>query len=181
MTTRGWAGAAVAALALTLALAACGGEASARGGGSGSGTGTAASAENDRYEAALEFAECMRKHGVDVPDPDEQGRFAITPEQNVDREEFQEAQEECGNLLPPPPELSEEERQEMEDAMVEFARCMREHGIDVPDPKSRGEGGGFALELPGDLDPNDPEFREAQDACQPILEEAERNAFGGGS
>jgi hypothetical protein len=63
----------------------------------------------------------------------------------------------------------------MEDAALEFAECMRENGIDMPDPQvsdgrvriGGGPGGGG-----GGMDPNSEEFQAAQAECQPILDEA---------
>src|SRR3954463_5534922 len=34
-----------------------------------------------------------------------------------------------------------------EDKMREFAKCMREHGVDMPDPKPAGDGKGMAVAL----------------------------------
>ena len=64
-------------------------------------------------------------------------------------------------------------------AFQEFAACMREHGIDVPDPED-GEGG-FVIggAVPGDggsvgeaLGPDAEAFDEANKACGTILEDA---------
>jgi hypothetical protein len=60
---------------------------------------------------------------------------------------------------------SEEEREEAE---LEFAQCMREHGIDFPDPQFE-EGGGILQMMPEGTE-DDPKFEEAQEACQPILD-----------
>jgi hypothetical protein len=115
----------------------------------------------------------MRENGVpDFPDPNERGMFEITPETDVDQNSpaLRQAQEACQSLLGRirPPDLSEEERQEMMDKALEFARCMREHGVEVPDP-SPSRGGGLSLELPPNFDPDDPTFRAAQEACEGIL------------
>ena len=59
---------------------------------------------------------------------------------------------------------------ELEDAMVEFATCMRENGIDFPDP---GSGGGLIIGPESDIDPDDPDFKAAEATCKPILDEAE--------
>jgi hypothetical protein len=136
--------------------------------------------EADRQEAALEWARCMREHGIDVPDPEfENGGVAIRvgggPGFNPDSEKFREAQEACGTPFgrDDPPALSEEERREFQDAMLEFAQCMREHGVDMPDPEF-GEGGRGVFRMgPGkNAAPADTEaFEEAQEACQPILQE----------
>jgi hypothetical protein len=57
-----------------------------------------------------------------------------------------------------------------EDAGLEFARCMRERGVDIPDPKP-GSGGGFSFEFRGDPRQNE-NFEEAREACGGILENA---------
>lgn len=149
--------------------------------------------EQDPQEAALEWAACMREHGVDVPDPVVEGdRVTIRGGagarrlDDVDSERFEKAQEECG----PPlgrggrgPQLTPEQRQEMQDAMLEFAKCMREHGVDLPDPEFSGEGGRmlFRQRAQGGIDPDSETFREAQEACQDVLEDAmpERAGDGG--
>jgi hypothetical protein len=126
-------------------------------------------------EAMLEFAECMRDHGVDMPDPQfEDGglvRIEAGPGRDIDEDEFEAANEACRKLLPnggEPP--SEEEMAEMEDAMLEFAECMRDHGIDMPDP----QGGGMTIGPDDDIDPNDPDFKAADEDCRHIIEDARR-------
>ena len=184
MKIRGWASAAAvaaAALALTLALAACGGggEADANekvatldDGAAAQDASTDADGSGDRREGALKFARCMREHGIDHPDPDENGMFRIEPDQDFDPQsaEFREAAEACEKYLGqmgPPPELSEEDRKRLEEQMLAFARCMRKHGIDMPDPKTGSEGGrSFAFELTPETDPSDPDFRAAEEACR---------------
>src|SRR5262245_7082251 len=53
-----------------------------------------------------------------------------------------------------------------EDAALAFVRCMREHGVDMPDPSA---GGGIRLTLhPGSKAKAD----AAQKACQPLLQAA---------
>jgi hypothetical protein len=186
MRVRGWASAAAlvgVALALTLALSACGGEGEASGGdevaslggssdGDGASNGSGGDAESQR-EGALEFAECMRKHGIDHPDPDENGMFEITPESQARLDptssEFREAAEACQKHLGEmgaPPKLSPEERERMQEQMLAFARCMREQGIDMPDPQFGDEGGAFSFQRGSEADPSNPRFREAEEACR---------------
>jgi hypothetical protein len=46
--------------------------------------------------------------------------------------------------------------------LVKFSVCMRANGVpDFPDPS----GGGLSIRLGGDLNPNDPAFRNAQKVC----------------
>ena len=52
-----------------------------------------------------------------------------------------------------------------EDAMLAFARCMREHGVDMPDPDFSGGGGVFRAGGPGSgIDPGSETFQKAQAA-----------------
>lgn len=134
----------------------------------------------EREDAMLEFTECMREHGVEMPDPQQGGGggFAITNEVNGpgDAEAFEAAQEACGEILDDAfgerPQLSPEEEAEMRDNMLAFAECMREHGIDMPDPEFGTEGGGFSVRVEASSGadrgprPDDEEFQEAQEACQ---------------
>ena len=123
----------------------------------------------------------MREHGIDVPDPqvDEDGRLEVRPGtgMRLDRngDDFREAREACGTPFGDagPPQLSEEEREEMQETMLEFAQCMREHGVDMPDPDFSGGGGVFRAGGPGGgIDPGSETFQKAQEACQEILEDA---------
>jgi hypothetical protein len=55
------------------------------------------------------------------------------------------------------------------DAELAYSKCMREHGItDFPDPQP---GGGIAIQAgPGsDLDPDNPQFKAADEACKSLL------------
>ena len=150
-------------------------------------TSTSASADDDDpEEVALAWAECMREHGIDVPDPevDENGRVRVMIQsrraaEGVRDDAFAEARDECGTPFGDegPPQLSEEERQEMQETMLEFASCMREHGVEMPDPDFSGGGARMQFRAgAGGVDPESPTFQKAQEACQEILEEA----FGDG-
>ncbi len=139
----------------------------------------------EREDAMLEFTECMREHGIDLPDPVVSGGpgggggIAITNEVNgpEDAEAFEAADEACRGILDDVfgerPQLSPEDEAEMRDNMLAFAECMREHGIDMPDPEFGTEGGGFSVRVEasagadaGGPRPDDEEFQEAQEACQ---------------
>ena len=181
-------------LGLALALAACGGRpegdrvASLSGDGTtGTTGGSAEEAGKDPQEAALDFARCMREHGVDMPDPevDEQGRVEVRigaggAGARPDPKKLEAAQKACGSLMGG----GDGDRQldpAARDAMVAFARCMREHGIDMPDPT----GDGLLLRRDGEdgPDPRSARFREAEQACDHHLADLgrRREAAGGGS
>jgi hypothetical protein len=180
------------AAALAVVAAGCGGGSSdadgaevadvadESGGGEEQETTTTETAPEDPEEAMLAFTKCLREHGIDVPDPefdDEgRGRMRITPGQGIDPDdpEFRAAQEECRPLLGSiRGQFDEEDRRRFQDAALEFARCMRGKGFDVPDPDFSGEGPGGRRGLRqffGDVDPDDPEFRAAQEECKKAFE-----------
>lgn len=170
---------------MVLLLAACG----STGGDDGvaSVTGDSASGESqerteaDREEAGLKFAECMREHGVDMPDPgtgDEGGLTIQASPGDYSPEEFEEADEACRHHLEGAFEDADPERmQEFQDRALEFAQCMRDNGVeDHPDPEF--EGGG-RMRMTADQDVfNDPDFEEAQKACEELM--PQRRIRGGG-
>jgi hypothetical protein len=178
----------VAALALTLSVTACGAEdddpgvatldgSSGDDGGDGDGgdggDGGEPASEEDLEEQALAFSECMRENGVpDFPDPEiEDGGIRMRvggPDGGgeIDQEAMEKAMEACEELAPRGGgSFSEEDRQEMQDAMLEYAQCMRDNGYDMPDPDFSDGGGMFRLE--GEAD--DPAFKKAQEACEDKL------------
>jgi hypothetical protein len=147
------------------ALAACALLAVACGGGDGT-PAAARSDESKRREAAVKFAECMREQGIDFPDPGSGGEVKIGGDASP--EELRAAEEACAELREDikPPELSEEQQQEFKDAALAHARCMREHGIDFPDPTFSEDGGArITLGRGSGVNPDDPDFKEAEEAC----------------
>ena len=170
-------------VALTV-LGACGGSspsaqvASLAGSQSGADTTTTTTAttnEADAQQAMLDFAQCMREHGIDMPDPqfgdNGQATFSAGAEDGpADKAKLDAAQAACQSYLdkvksnapPMDPAKVEQEKQRMRD----FAQCMRDHGIDFPDPQMSTDGGGLQVQLGGPgLDPNSPGFKEANDTC----------------
>jgi hypothetical protein len=137
-------------------------------------------ASMDPEEAALAFAECMREHGVDMPDPQvgSNGDFRVTVNGgpgSLDMAEMQAAQEACQHLMPGPMGEPRELTAEEKDAMLGFAQCMRNNGIDMPDPVFEGGGmvriGGPATAAGGNgegpaFDPRSEEFQAASEACR---------------
>jgi hypothetical protein len=167
------------ALALALALTGCGGSDDSDGvasltdttgqstTGDGQGSGNSGDADRDREQAALDYARCMREHGVDMPDP-VNGRFEFKNERR-DQRKFEEAQQACQDILrDAAPPVDEEQEAEMREAALSFAKCMRQHGVDMPDP-TFPEGGGVRMRMPEGTE-DDPQFEQAQKACQSILE-----------
>jgi hypothetical protein len=136
-------------------------------------------ASEDPQERALAFARCMRENGIpDFPDPqvDANGGIMISgpgPGAELDEDTVKAAHEKCQPLMGDGPgsggRIDPEEAARMQEAMLAFAKCMREHGVDFPDPEFSGDGGAtFTVGGPG-IDPEDPSFKDAEDACRDLM------------
>jgi hypothetical protein len=93
-------------------------------------------------------------------------------------EKLAEADEKCGHLMEGsgPRRLTPEAQSRLQDAMVAFARCMRDNGVDMPDPEP-GAGGGFRIRVgTGGIDHESPQFQAAEKKCRPIMADAEKKA-----
>ena len=158
---------------VVLAIAICAAGVVACGGSGGDGA-DEASAE----EARLKFAECMREHGVDMPDPEPGGGFLMKQEPQGAQGEggtsrsgpgddpaTREAMASCEKFLAEagPRDFSPEQRQEFQEAALEFAQCMREHGVDMPDPQFGGDG---KVTMTMKAPRRDGAAEAAQEACQ---------------
>ena len=107
----------------------------------------------------------MRAHGItDFPDPDANGNLELTkgPDLDPNNPAVKAANSACKSLLPAP----QAPPKGMKAQNLKYARRMRAHGIsDFPDPKPNG-----SLQIQsspgGDLDPDNPQFKAAKDACK---------------
>ena len=126
-------------------------------------------------DAQLEFAQCMRENGVDIPDPEpgQGGGIIFDSESGIDpsSDSFQAAQEECGSILDEAiPEGERPDPAEMRDQLHQMTECLRDKGYDVPEPQIVGPGDDPPSEPPtasGDFEElqDDPEFQQAQEDC----------------
>ncbi|GAA2087030.1 hypothetical protein [Actinomadura alba] len=158
-------------LVLTLALTACGSDDDGGGvatvdGGKTNGGGADAAASLNPDEMRVKFAECMRKNGVDIPDPEPGKPQMLKFDKNsgVDRATVDKAMKACqqynsmANAAPGSDPQAEERGRK-------FAECMRKNGVEkFPDPKPGQRGVQIGPEV-GD----DPDFQNAQKQCQEIL------------
>jgi hypothetical protein len=129
----------------------------------------------------------MREHGIDMPDPQRVGKGGIklSGGKGVDFNDpkMKAAQSACqkymqiggGETLDPA------KRAKLQEAALSYARCMRGHGVDMPDPKLAGNGGltfqagpagpkrnGSAPKGLG-VSPDSPKFKSADQACSHFL------------
>jgi hypothetical protein len=126
-------------------------------------------------QAGLKFARCMRAHGVNVsdPKPGQKGlRFSATgaPGKGGAPNRLEAADRACrhflkGALKPP----SGSELNKMRDAALKWAQCMRQNGVNVPDPKPGGAGIRIEAGKGQGPGPNDPTFQGADRKCRHLL------------
>jgi hypothetical protein len=156
---------AAGASVLVLVVAGCG-----SGGGEGA---TGEAGANRAQDASVAFARCMREHGVDMPDPranGQSGDFSFqVPRNSKGNPSFERAQAACQHLMDravkaagPAPD-----RDRLLNAALAYARCMRQHGLDFPDPKA--DPNGMVKIGGGGTNPDDPAFKRADASCRRLL------------
>jgi hypothetical protein len=178
----------LSALVGALALGACG---SADDGG---GAKSAPNKKDKAFEGALKFSRCMREHGVDMPDPQRVGTGGIKvtggkmrpndPKTKAALSACQKYMQIGGGET-----LDPAKRAKLQEAALNYARCMRGHGVDMPDPQLSGKGGLTFQAGPrkGDgpsrkgtgprgglgVNPDSPKFEAADKACNHYLGDRE--------
>jgi hypothetical protein len=172
----------LAAAVAALALGACGSSDSGDGSGAKGATG-----RDKAFEGALRFSQCMREHGIDMPDPQRVGKGGIRLSGgkglNPNDPKMKAAQSACqkymqiggGETVDPA------RRAKLQEAALSYARCMRGQGVDMPDPKLAGNGGLTFQVGPGGpkssgngpkglgANPDSPKFKSADKACHHLL------------
>jgi len=125
-------------------------------------------ADLDPEDAMLKFAECMREHGVDMPDPTPGDGVRMNGE-GLSEEQMEAAQSACQKWMDmaEPEDGGEELTEEEKQSFLDMAACMRERGYNFPDPEFEGGRVTQKVEkgqddLPG---PDDPAFKKDMDEC----------------
>jgi hypothetical protein len=133
-------------------------------------------AEENYQQAMLDYAQCMREQGVDMPDPqfsDGGASIDVFPGEGEptaqEQNEIEAADSACSPILEEAeadmPAPSPEEEAEAREWALAFSQCMRDHGVeDYLDPQF-DEDGGYMLSTT-DAIRSDPDFQDAQTACQ---------------
>ncbi|MFE5508758.1 MULTISPECIES: hypothetical protein [Amycolatopsis] len=129
------------------------------------GAGDGKQADNVSDEDKIrDYRKCMREHGIDMPEPKPgaNGQDTVTFEARdmPDEKKMNAASDACKKLLPNGGEIKPPTPEEL-DKMRKEAKCMREHGIDFPDPEPGGKGAAIAMDAGGDPK----KFEEAAKAC----------------
>ena len=160
----------VCAIGLSLPLAAC-----------GSSTPKATGNNQQDEQRLVQFARCLREHGVNVTTstggPGKGGLRINGSNPNA----MQAAQNACKRYRPSAmnQKLTPQEKVEREEQVMKFARCMREHGINV---HTSTAGGGIQIGIEGHgngPNPESPSFQAAQTACQKLLPQKGPGPAGG--
>jgi hypothetical protein len=137
-------------------------------------------------QALTDFAQCMRNNGIDMDDPtvDANGNLTFGGQsqqgniEELDQDALQAAFDACEeHLAGVAMGFTDTDLSEIEDTLLEFTSCMREHGFDMADPDLSGGPGGV-IDMFGDLDPSDPDVLEAAEECQEVFANL---PFGGGT
>jgi hypothetical protein len=116
------------AFGLAVTLGACGSSGSSRQG---------AAAATPSTSRILQFAQCMRQHGVNMPDPSGPGSTVTIPGTPVGRQ----AMNACRPYMPTAP--GSQQQAAGQSNMLKMAQCLRAQGINVADPKP-----GMAVMIP---------------------------------
>ena len=164
--------AAVASMAaIAGAFTACGGGSStsattSSGRAPASSTSSPSGTSQQKYVTAVTaFAGCMRSHGIPVPDPNAQGKVEgseALKQRYENTPQGQQALSACRSYLRGVvPERTAAQTQELREAELKFAQCMRAHGIPIADPDTTGQ-----LHLdPRTVNKASPQFQRAARAC----------------
>jgi hypothetical protein len=167
--------------ALALVAAACGGS-----GDDGVATLEDATATTEAAQDALagdearliEFTQCMRDNGVpEFPDSvvTEDGAVdfgGFEQFNEFDQDDLETAFDACLDKLEGlsfAPGGANFDLTGIQDTLLEFAQCMRDNGFDMPDPDFSNFDLASGVGPFGEIDPTDPGFEEALEACQEIF------------
>jgi len=167
--------------ALTLAVAACAGSTSTGRQVANLPGGSARQASSARLTGAqsdrdmVNFAHCMRAHGVQMPDPFHRpGHSGLSIEVPAQTAANRPAFAACTHFIEPIIQMKNAHAQSVMapliPALTRYARCMRSHDIPMLDPTPQGELNlGRVPGISSDFGRYSPQFRAADAACRHFL------------
>jgi hypothetical protein len=126
------------------------------------------------------FTSCMRDHGFDTPDPELNAdgtvnldalRISISedPEFDIQSRETINAFQKCTPLLEGATfarSPSQEDEVEFQDNLLQFAQCLRDDGVDVPDPDFSNGTRAAMVSLFQKVDPTNSHVQESMELCR---------------
>src|SRR5580704_682779 len=131
---------------------------------------------NSVVKDAYRYSACMRSHGVtNFGDPHVSSngnsvQIAVHVDPAItESPDFKSAQKSCAHIMPAPSNgPSPAQVQAHTDAILAFAKCMREHGFPkFPDPNNQGQLSPSALSQAG-INLQQPAIKPAAYACVPL-------------
>ena len=156
---------------VAVALAACGGA---------DPSASAADADAKAEKARLRLEQCLRENGLDIQTSGGGRRTIVRADDAKARMAMQKCrkyqQAAFGSITP-------EQRQEFRDAFAKFAACMRQHGVEVPDPTTAGGPGPAPAVRRGQAGPGaridraSPKTQAAMTACEDKLPRGRGGGF----
>lgn len=161
-----WAGVLAVTAGIVMLAAAC----------SSSPSSTSSTDASSQLQQNLSFTQCMRSHGLqDFPDPNANGQgFGNQQQQRQERSNphFSTAYSACRHLLPSGPSSTTKPKPNNA-ALVQFAQCMRSHGVkNYPDPNSNVS---VRTQLAqAGINPNTPTFRSTLQTCDRLVPSVEQ-------
>jgi hypothetical protein len=136
--------------------------------GAPSGSATGSPADTHRV-AAIKYARCMRSHGVNVLDPDQNGNIQIAAP-NTPKPVINRAQKACQALRSASlgPGMNAQQHAQALAQFTRFTRCMRAHQIPMADPIT-GPQGAVGYYVPQGISPSSQLYKNAEAACKHLL------------
>ena len=94
---------------------------------------TSASPTVDAQDQGIKYAQCMRKHGIQMEDPKPGGGISMRMRQG-DEGKLKAAETACKAYAPVRQAKGKESAEDL-DRQRKLAQCLRRNGLDVKDPK----------------------------------------------
>lgn len=174
-----------AVLGVAMVIAACGSTTPSRSDStSASDNASSGSVSSQTHNESVSFSRCVRANGVpNFPDPPGDGAYGLksfAQQSNgetlsingvsVSAPAFRTAMVKCHPYLPQAPAPTATGLEQSRAAAVRYGRCMRDHGINIPDPTvAPGPGGGgigVQVDIPPGMSQNSPAFVADDQQCE---------------
>jgi hypothetical protein len=176
--------AALVAVAIAVTLAACGGGSSSKASSATNSANTSTQANGQRSGRFAALRACLHKEGITLPSrpagkPAQPGGGGLgflgrggglKPPAGVSQSKFEEALKKCGGF---PRGVRRFNSAAARTALIKFAQCMRENGINLPAPNTSGTGPVFNTK---GINTSSAAFKAAERKCRADL----RGRFGAG-
>jgi hypothetical protein len=102
----------------------------------------------------------------------------LQPPEGVSQARFEAALKKCGGGKPPQGRAGALNSASTRAGLVKYATCLRQNGINVPEPNTTGNGPVFSTK---GIDTSSSKFKAAQSKCQSDLKGAFPKGAGGGT